>query len=64
VSRLNDDEMRRLMFKVDRTYRFVQTLFDENVGGELSPHLEQLDPLTEVERTRTSEWRTSKRRTD
>jgi hypothetical protein len=34
VSRLNDDEMKRLMIDVvDRTYRFIYTLFDENTGG-------------------------------
>ena len=46
MSRLNGDEMRRLMIDVvDRTYRFIQTLFDENVGGELLLHLAQHDPL-------------------
>ena len=36
VSRLNDDEMKRLMIDVvDRAYRFIHTLFDENAGGEL-----------------------------
>ena len=35
VSRL-DDEIRRLMIDVvDRTYRFIHTLFDENTGGQL-----------------------------
>jgi hypothetical protein len=46
VSRLNDDEMRRLMIDVvDRTYRFIHTLFDENTGGELLLRLAQRDPL-------------------
>jgi hypothetical protein len=46
VSRLNDDEMRRLMINVvDRTYRFIHTLFDENTGGELLLRLAQRDPL-------------------
>src|SRR5580700_10892198 len=36
VSRLNDDEMKRLMIDVvDRAYRFIHTLFDESTGGEL-----------------------------
>ena len=36
VSRLNDDEMKRLMIDVvDRAYRFIHTLFDEGTGGEL-----------------------------
>ena len=35
VSRLNDDEMKRLMIDVvDRTYHFIHTLFDENTGGK------------------------------
>ena len=34
VSRLNDDEMKRLMIDVvDRTYHFIHTLFDENAGS-------------------------------
>ena len=46
VSHLNDDEMRRLMIDVvDRTYRFIHTLFDENTGGELLLRLAQRDPL-------------------
>ena len=46
VSRLNDDEMKRLMIDVvDRAYRFIHTLFDESTGGELLMHLAQRDPL-------------------
>jgi hypothetical protein len=46
VSRLNDDEMKRLMIDVvDRTYRFIHTLFDENAGGELLLRLAHRDPL-------------------
>jgi hypothetical protein len=43
---LNDDEMRRLMIDVvDRTYRFIHTLFDEDAGGELLLRLAEYDPL-------------------
>ena len=46
VSRFNDDEMKRLMIDVvDRTYKFIRTLFDENTGGELLLRLAQRDPL-------------------
>jgi hypothetical protein len=46
VSRLNDDEMKRLMIDVvDRTCRFIHTLFDENTGGELLLRLAYRDPL-------------------
>jgi hypothetical protein len=46
VSRLNDDEMKRLMIDVvDRTYRFIHTLFDENTGGQLLLPLAERDPL-------------------
>jgi hypothetical protein len=46
VSRLNDDEMKRLMIDVvDRAYRFIHTLFDESTGGELLIRLAQHDPL-------------------
>ena len=46
VSRLNDDEMKRLMIDVvDRAYRFIHTLFDETTGGELLLRLAQHDPL-------------------
>jgi hypothetical protein len=46
VSRLNDDEMKCLMIDVvDRTYRFIHTLFDENTGGQLLLRLAERDPL-------------------
>jgi hypothetical protein len=46
VSRLNDDEMKRLMIDVvDRAYRFIHTLFDESTGGELLLRLAERDPL-------------------
>ncbi len=46
VSRINDDEMKRLMIDVvDRAYRFIHALFDENIGGELLLQLAQRDPL-------------------
>src|SRR5260370_32246228 len=46
VSRLNDDEMKRLMIDVvDRAYRFIHMLLDENTGGELLSLLAERDPL-------------------
>jgi hypothetical protein len=43
---LNDDEMKRLMIDVvDRTYRFIHTLFDENTDGELLLRLALRDAL-------------------
>ena len=46
VSRLNDDEMKRLMIDVvDRTYRFIHMLFDENTGGQILLRLAERDPL-------------------
>jgi hypothetical protein len=46
VSRLNDDEMKRLMIDVvDRTYHFIHTLFDENTGGQVLLRLAERDPL-------------------
>src|SRR5579863_9159118 len=46
VSRLNDDEMKRLMIDVvDRTYHFIYTLFDENAGGQVLLRLAERDPL-------------------
>ncbi len=45
VSRLNDEEMKPLMIDVvDRTYRFIHTLFDERTGGELLLRLAERDP--------------------
>ena len=46
VSRLNDDEMKRLMIDVvNRTYHFIHRLFDENTCGELLLRLAESDPL-------------------
>ena len=46
VSRLNDDEMKRLMIDVvDRAYRFINILFDEATGSELLLLLAEHDPL-------------------
>ena len=46
VSRLNDDEMKRLMIDVvDRAYLFIHTLFDENTGGQILLRLAESDPL-------------------
>src|SRR6266851_7492883 len=45
-SRLNDDEMKRLIIDVvDRAYRFIHMLLDENTGGELLSLLAERDPL-------------------
>ena len=50
VSRLNDDEMKRLMIDVvDRAYRFIHTLFNEITGGELLLRLTQSDPVPQWE---------------
>jgi hypothetical protein len=46
VSRLNDDEMKRLIIDVvDRAYLFIHKLLDENTGGELLSLLAERDPL-------------------
>ena len=46
VSRLNDDEMNRLMIDVvNRAYRFKHTLYDEQAGPALLLRLAQDDPL-------------------
>ncbi len=46
LSRLNDDEMKRLMIDVvDRTYHFIHTLFDENAGCQVLLRLAERDPL-------------------
>jgi hypothetical protein len=46
LSRFDDAEMRRLMIDVvDRTYRFIQWLCDEEAGGELLRRLAAHDPL-------------------
>jgi hypothetical protein len=65
VSRLNDDEMRRLMIDVvDRTYRFIHTLFDENAGGELLLRLAQHDPLPQWNEPKLRNGESSKGCTD
>jgi hypothetical protein len=46
VSRMNDDEMKRLMIDVaNRTYRFIHALFDENAGAEILFRLAERDPV-------------------
>ena len=46
VSRLSDDEMKRLMIDVvNRAYRFIHTLFDEKAGSEILFRLAERDPL-------------------
>jgi hypothetical protein len=46
VSRLNDDEMKQLMIDVvNRAYRFIHMLFNEETGSELLLLLAQDDPL-------------------
>jgi hypothetical protein len=46
VSRLNDDEMKRIMIDVvNWTYRFVHMLFDDDAGGKLILRLAERDPL-------------------
>jgi hypothetical protein len=65
VSRLNDDEMKRLMIDVaDRTYRFIHTLFDENAGGELLLRLAHCDPLPQWREPKIPTADPSKPRTD
>jgi hypothetical protein len=46
LSRFNDDEMKHLMIDVvNRTYCFIQELFDEKTGGVLLLRLAERDPL-------------------
>jgi hypothetical protein len=46
VSRLNDEEMKRLMVDVvNHVYRLIHSLFDETTGAELLRLLAQQDPL-------------------
>lgn len=46
VSRLNDDEMKRLMIDVvDRAFSFIQTLLDDTARGQLLLFLAERDPL-------------------
>src|ERR1019366_8273757 len=45
LSRFDDDEMKALMIDVaNRTYQFIQELFDEERGGELLLRLAEHDP--------------------
>lgn len=44
LSRLSDEEMKILMKDaVDKTYRFLRVLFDEEIGGELILRLAERD---------------------
>lgn len=53
VSRLDDAEMQALMMDVvNRTYRFLQELFDEERCGELLLRLAEKDPLPDWENPR------------
>jgi hypothetical protein len=46
LSRLSDEEMKSLMIDVvNRTYRFLQQLFEESTGGEILVRLAMRDPL-------------------
>ena len=46
LSRLSDEEMKGLMIDVvNRTYRFLHQLLDENTGAEILVRLTMRDPL-------------------
>jgi hypothetical protein len=46
LSRFDDEEMKTLMIDVvQKTYEFIQELFDEKNGGKLLLRLAALDPL-------------------
>ena len=46
LSRFDDEEMRTLMIEVvQKTYEFIQELFDEESGGEILLQLAAHDPL-------------------
>jgi hypothetical protein len=50
LSRFDDSEMKALMIDVvNRTYRFLNRLFNEETGGELLIHLATRDPLPQWE---------------
>ena len=50
LSRLDDTEMKALMIDVvNRTYRFINRLFNEQTGGELLIRLATRDPLPQWE---------------
>jgi hypothetical protein len=56
VSRFNDDEMKQLMIDlVDRTYQFLNTLFDEHTGSELLGWLTEHDPVPQWNAPRQGE---------
>ncbi len=62
VSRFNDQEMNQLMMDVvDRTYQFLDVLFDEQVGGELLGWLVEHDPLPRWNAPRPAEPRDHRR---
>lgn len=53
VSRFDDAEMQALMIDVvNRTYRFLQELFDEKRSGELLLRLAEKDPVPDWENPR------------
>ena len=53
LSRFDDTEMRALMIDVvNRTYRFINRLFNEQTGGELLIRLATRDPLPQWENPR------------
>ncbi len=65
VSRLNNDETRRLTIDVvDRRYRFIRTLFDENTGGQLLLSLAHGDPLPQWQEPKLLTGNQSKPGTD
>ena len=50
LSRFDDSEMKALMIDlVNRAYRFINRLFDEETGGEILIGLEARDPLPQWE---------------
>lgn len=50
VSRFDDSEMKALMIDaVNRTFRFINRLFDEETGGEILIRLAARDPLPQWE---------------
>jgi hypothetical protein len=56
VSRFNDEEMKQLMIDVvDRTYQFLNTLFDEHTGSELLGWLTEHDPVPQWNAPRQGE---------
>src|SRR5215469_17427723 len=46
LSRLSDEEMKVLMIEVvNKTYRALKLLFDDQFGDELDPYIAKQDPL-------------------